>query len=42
MKGVQVAVALGTLGLTGLVGAGAGVGWFISVAAEGSDLDRTA
>lgn len=34
-----MAVALGTLGLTGLVGAGVGVGWFISAA--GSDPDRT-
>ena len=40
MRGLQVAVALGTLSLTGLAGAGVGVGWFISVA--GSHQDRTA
>lgn len=32
MKGVQVAVALSTLSLVGLAGAGVGVGWFLSAA----------
>jgi hypothetical protein len=32
MKGIYTAISLGTLSLTGLVGAGVGVGWFLSAA----------
>ena len=32
MRGLHIAVALGTLSLTGLAGAGVGVGWFLNAA----------
>ena len=31
MRGLHIAVALGTLSLTGLVGAGVGVGWYANL-----------
>jgi len=37
-RGLQVAVALSTISLTGLVGAGVGVGWF--TASSQVDLEK--
>ena len=37
MRGLHIAVALGTLSLTGLAGAGVGVGWFLNAANSHQD-----
>ena len=38
MRGLQIAVALSTVSLVGLAGAGVGTGWFLSAVHE--DLHR--
>jgi len=37
MRGLYTAISLGTLSLTGLVGAGVGIGWFLSAASLHQD-----
>jgi hypothetical protein len=34
---VRMGIAFGTIAMTGLVGAGAGVGWFLSSVNEGEE-----
>ena len=41
MKGVQTAIALGTLSLVGLTGAGVGVGWFLTAANQHQDQSES-